>query len=48
MQKKFKVGEYVEWNSETGKVEGTIKQKLLLKFNLIGILFMRPKMNLST
>jgi len=28
MKKDFKVGDYVEWNSEAGHVRGTIKKKI--------------------
>ena len=28
MKKDFKVGDHVEWNSETGYVRGTIKKKI--------------------
>ena len=27
MSREFKVGEYVSWNSEAGRVKGTIKKK---------------------
>jgi Hypervirulence associated proteins TUDOR domain len=29
MKKHFKVGNHVEWNSETGRVRGTIKKKVI-------------------
>ena len=29
MKPKFKVGDHVEWNSEAGKVRGTIKKKVV-------------------
>jgi hypothetical protein len=28
MSKDFKVGDFVEWNSEAGRVRGTIKKKI--------------------
>lgn len=28
MKQEFKVGDYVEWNSEAGRVRGTIKKKV--------------------
>jgi hypothetical protein len=28
MKEDFKVGDYVEWNSEAGRVRGTIKKKV--------------------
>lgn len=28
MEKEFKVGDHVEWNSEAGRVRGTIKKKI--------------------
>ncbi|MDR3401592.1 MAG: DUF2945 domain-containing protein [Chthoniobacter sp.] len=28
MKQKFKIGDHVEWNSEAGRVRGTIKKKL--------------------
>lgn len=28
MKHEFKVGDHVEWNSEAGRVRGTIKQKI--------------------
>ena len=28
MKHKFKVGDHVEWNSEAGRVRGTIKKKI--------------------
>lgn len=28
MKKEFKIGDHVEWNSEAGKVKGTIKKKI--------------------
>jgi hypothetical protein len=28
MKKDFKVGDHVEWNSEAGRVRGTIKKKI--------------------
>jgi hypothetical protein len=28
MTKKFKIGDLVEWNSEAGRVRGTIKKKI--------------------
>jgi hypothetical protein len=28
IKKDFKVGDYVEWNSEAGRVRGTIKKKI--------------------
>jgi hypothetical protein len=28
MDNDFKVGDYVEWNSEAGRVQGTIKKKI--------------------
>lgn len=28
MKKEFKIGDHVEWNSEAGRVKGTIKKKI--------------------
>ncbi len=28
MKKEFKIGDHVEWNSEAGRVKGTIKEKI--------------------
>jgi hypothetical protein len=32
----FKVGDYVEWNSEAGKVQGTIKKKITSEIEFKG------------
>ncbi len=31
MTKEFKVGDHVSWNSEAGRVKGTIKKKIISK-----------------
>lgn len=31
MKKEFKVGDHVSWNSEAGRVKGTIKKKITSK-----------------
>jgi hypothetical protein len=31
MKREFKVGDHVEWNSESGRVRGTIKKKITSK-----------------
>lgn len=28
MKKQFKIGDHVEWNSEAGRVKGTVKKKV--------------------
>ena len=35
MEKDFRIGDHVEWNSEAGRVQGTIKKKVTsaIKFN---------------
>ena len=32
----FKVGDYVEWNSEVGRVQGTIKKKITSEIEFKG------------
>ena len=32
----FKVGDYVEWNSEAGRVQGTIKKKITSEIEFKG------------
>ena len=32
----FKVGDYVEWNSEAGRVQGTIKKKIISEIEFKG------------
>ena len=36
MATKFKVGEHVEWNSEAGRVRGTIKKKITSEITFKG------------
>lgn len=36
MKKDFKVGDYVEWNSEAGRVRGTIRKKIILAITFKG------------
>ena len=36
MDNDFKVGDYVEWNSEAGRVQGTIKKKITSKIEFKG------------
>lgn len=36
MAKSFKVGDLVEWNSEAGRVRGTIKKKITKKITFKG------------
>lgn len=36
MKKDFKVGDHVEWNSEAGRVRGTIRKKITSAFPFKG------------
>ena len=36
MTPKFKVGDHVEWNSEAGRVRGTIKKRVIAKITFKG------------
>ena len=36
MTHQFKIGDHVEWNSEAGRVRGTIKKKLISKTQFKG------------
>lgn len=36
MKHEFKIGDHVEWNSEVGKVRGTIKKKITSKIKFKG------------
>ena len=36
MDNDFKVGDYVEWNSEAGRVQGTIKKKITSEIEFKG------------
>jgi hypothetical protein len=36
MKDKFKVGDHVEWNSEAGRVQGTIKKKITSEITFKG------------
>ncbi len=36
MNNDFKVGDYVEWNSEAGRVQGTIKKKITSEIEFKG------------
>ena len=36
MDNDFKVGDYVEWNSEAGRVQGTIKKKITFEIEFKG------------
>jgi len=36
MPHEFKVGDHVEWNSEAGRVRGTIKKKIITRIKFKG------------
>ncbi len=36
MKREFKVGDHVEWNSEAGRVRGTIKKKITSEIKFKG------------
>ena len=36
MKAKFKVGDHVQWNSEAGRVRGTIKKRIISKITFKG------------